>query len=96
MSVKPVLPKWLIKGVVVIGDHRLRLLFQDGTVGDVSFSDREWTGILAPLRDPEKFARVELKWDTLHWAEDDLDMAPEPLYEAAKANGLTPVAPAAA
>src|SRR5947209_8555065 len=30
-----------ISGVAVIGPHKLRLLFEDGTVGDVSFSDRE-------------------------------------------------------
>jgi hypothetical protein len=30
-------------GVIVIGEHELRLLFEDGTVGDVSFEDEEWT-----------------------------------------------------
>ena len=28
-----------VTGVAVIGDHRLRLLFEDGTVGDVDFKD---------------------------------------------------------
>ncbi len=92
---KPVLPPWLIKGVVVIGDHRLRLLFQDGTVGDVSFESREWKGIFEPLRDPARFARVIVENDSVYWPEDDVDMAPEPLYEAAKANALAPVQTAA-
>lgn len=79
----------------MIGEHRLRLLFEDGTVGDVGFENREWKGIFEPLADPERFARVTIKFDTLYWPDDDLDMAPEPLYEAAKANALTPAAAAA-
>jgi hypothetical protein len=33
-----------VTAVEVIGGHRLRLTFEDGTVGDVDFSDRgvEW------------------------------------------------------
>jgi hypothetical protein len=80
-----------------IADHQLRLLFEDGTVGDVSFHGREWAGVLAPLQDADYFARVEVFRGTVHWPQDDLDLAPEPLYAAAKSNGLTrPVAASAA
>ncbi len=90
-------PEWIVKGVVVVGDHRLRLLFEDGTVGDVSFEGRQWPGVLAPLRDPKYFAKVEVLHGTVHWPQDDLDLAPETLYEAAKANTVAqPVAAAAA
>jgi hypothetical protein len=30
------------------GDRVLRLLFSDGTTGDVDFSAKRWTGVLAP------------------------------------------------
>jgi hypothetical protein len=30
----------------VVGEQVLRLLFGDGTVGDVDFSSRRWTGVL--------------------------------------------------
>jgi hypothetical protein len=83
-----------MKGVAVVGDHKLRLLFEDGTVGDVSFEDREWTGIFEPLRDQSRFAKVTIKYGTLYWPEDDLDWAPESLYEATKANSLTPASAA--
>ncbi|TML83699.1 MAG: DUF2442 domain-containing protein, partial [Actinobacteria bacterium] len=39
-----------VSAVEVIGDYRLRLAFQDGTVGDVDFSGREWRGVFEPLR----------------------------------------------
>ena len=44
----------------VIGNHRLRLTFEDGTVGDVDFSDRDWLGVFAPLRDPAYFGSVSV------------------------------------
>lgn len=88
-------PLWDVTGVAVIGEYKLRLLFDDGTVGDVSFVDREWTGVFAPLRDPNEFAKVTLEHGSLCWPDHDLDMAPEPLYEAAKAHALTPAGTAA-
>jgi hypothetical protein len=74
-------PLYDITGVAVIGDHRLRLLFEDGTVGDVSFEDHPWTGVFEPLADPAKFAKVKIDYGTITWPGYGLDMAPEPLYE---------------
>lgn len=74
--------------VEVIGGHDLRLTFEDGTVGEVSFSDDEWTGVFEPLRDPSRFAKVEVEGGTIVWPEDGLDMAPEPLYAEAKQHPL--------
>jgi hypothetical protein len=83
-------PLWDIKGVAVVGDHKLRLLFEDGTVGDVSFENHEWKGIFEPLRDPARFANVTIQYGTLCWPDEGLDWAPEPLYEATKAHSLKP------
>jgi hypothetical protein len=91
-----VLPLVDITGVAVIGDHKLRLLFEDGTVGDVSFAGHDWPGVLEPLRDPKTFATVTADHGTLHWPEYDLDLAPEPLYQEARRNALAlPVSAAA-
>jgi Protein of unknown function (DUF2442) len=72
-----------ITNVEVIGDHELRLTFEDGLVGDVAFGEHEWTGVFEPLRDPERFAKVAIEFGTIVWPQDGLDMAPEPLYEEA-------------
>jgi hypothetical protein len=79
-----------VTAVEVIGEHELRLSFDDGTVGDVSFSDRAWTGVFEPLRDPACFAMVQVdpQFATIVWSEDGLDMAPEPLYAEAKRRPL--------
>jgi hypothetical protein len=73
-----------ITGVQVIDEYQLRLTFEDGLVGDVSFVDREWKGVFTPFRDPARFAEVYVDPDvhTLVWP-NGLDMAPEPLYEKA-------------
>jgi hypothetical protein len=78
-----------VAGVAVIGPYRLRLLFDDATVGDVDFSAQEWTGVFEPLRDPEYFARVRVDPEaaTIVWP-NGLDMAPEPLYEEAQRHAL--------
>lgn len=82
-----------VTDVQVIGDHALRLTFEDGVAGDITFEDHEWTGVFEPLRNPVRFARVTIEDGTLAWPDDGLDMAPEPLYEEACRH---PVSPAAA
>jgi hypothetical protein len=69
-----------VTDVKVIGEHDLRLTFEDGTAGDVSFGDDEWTCVFEPLRDPARFAKVQVEAGTIVWPKDGLDMAPEPLY----------------
>jgi hypothetical protein len=67
----------------------LRLLFSDGTAGDVDFSGERWTGVLSPLNDPAYFAEVTVDPEagTIVWP-GGIDLAPEPLYEQAKAHPL--------
>jgi hypothetical protein len=74
-----------VTAVEVIADFRLRLTFDDGTVGDVDFTGREWPGVLAPLGDPVFFAQVRVDPDagTIAWP-NGVDLAPEPLYEEAR------------
>jgi hypothetical protein len=72
-----------ITAVEVAGDHRLRLTFEDGVVGEVAFGKHEWQGVFEPLRDQRRFERVRIAHGTVTWPEDGLDMAPEPLYEEA-------------
>jgi hypothetical protein len=79
-----------VTGVEVIGQYQLRLTFKDGTVGDVSFADREWKGVFTPFLNPERFTKVTIEFGTLAWPEDGLDMAPEPLYEKACQNQVSP------
>jgi hypothetical protein len=84
-----------VTGVEVVGDHRLRLTFEDGTVGDVDFSTREWRGVLEPLRDPTYFARVRVdpECGTIAWP-NGVDLAPEPLYDEARRNPVQPASSA--
>jgi hypothetical protein len=83
----------VVVGAVVVGDHILRLLFSDGMVGDIDFSAERWTGVLSPLNDSAYFAEVTVDPEagTVVWP-DGIDLAPEPLYEQAKAHPLVAAA----
>lgn len=67
-----------------LGGHRLRLGFDDGTSGEVDFSDEDWGGVFAPLSDQEYFGSVELDEElgTIVWP-NGADMAPETLHRLA-------------
>ncbi len=73
-----------VTSVEVVGPYRLRLAFDDGTVGEVDFTGRQWRGVFEPLRDPDYFARVRVdpEGGTIAWP-NGVDMAPEPLYAEA-------------
>ena len=64
------------------GIHRLHLRFEDGTAGELDFSDEDWSGVFAPLADPGFFARVELDQElgTIVWP-NGADIAPETLHQ---------------
>ncbi len=84
-----------ITAVEVVGDFRLRLTFDDGTVGEVDFAERNWRGVLQPLGDAAYFARVRVdpELGTVAWPEG-IDLAPEPLYEQARRNPIEPASTA--
>ena len=83
-----------ITEVEVLADQQLRLTYADGLVGDVTFEDDHWHGVLAPLAEPDFFARVFVgpETGTITWP-GDLDIAPEPLRESARKNLVTPATP---
>lgn len=64
-----------------VGDHRLRLEFEDGRNGELDFSKEEWAGVFEPLRDPGFFNQVELddELGTIVWP-NGADFASETLH----------------
>jgi hypothetical protein len=70
-----------VTGVRCVGDHRLRLDFDDGSSGELDFSGEDWSGVFAPLAAPEYFAAVELDEElgTVVWP-NGADIAPETLH----------------
>lgn len=70
-----------VTSVEVLGDHRLRLAFEDGAKGQIDASGWEWGGVFEPLRDPAFFAQVKLDAElgTIVWP-NGADIAPETLH----------------
>jgi prevent-host-death family protein len=79
-----------VTAVEVVGDHRLRLTFEDGAEGGVDLSSWRWRGVFEPLADPSYFRQVTLDEElgTIVWP-NGADIAPETLH-AWVARGLKP------
>jgi len=80
-----------VTGVEVIGDHQIRLTFEDGLVGDIDFAGRNWRRVFEPLADQAFFAevRVDPEIGTIVWP-NGVDMAPETLYALASQQSRMP------
>jgi hypothetical protein len=80
-----------VTAVELLGGHRLRLTFDDGSVGDVDVAYLLGRGpVFEPLRDPAYFrqVRVDPEGGTIVWP-NGADVAPETLYAAAHGNRLS-------
>lgn len=67
------------------GGHRIHLVFNDGLQGTVDFSSWLDGPVFEPLQDPAFFQRFFLDGGTVTWP-NGADVAPETLYEHAKAD----------
>lgn len=73
-----------VTDVQCLGGYRLRLRFDDGSSGQIDFSKETWTGVFAPLAEPQYFAMVRLDEElgTIVWP-NGADIAPETLHRMA-------------
>ncbi len=67
------------------GEYRLNLVFNDGVESTVDLADWLEGPIFEPLKDTIYFRRFFLDGGTVTWP-NGADIAPETLYERAKAN----------
>ncbi len=67
------------------GEFRIHLVFNDGVVGTVDFSEWLQGPVFEPLKDSAYFARFFLEGGTVAWP-NGADIAPETLHEQAKAS----------
>ena len=62
-----------------LGQHRIRLSFNDGSGGVVDLAGALDGPVFRPLQDPDAFRRFRLEGHTIAW-ENGADLAPEYLH----------------
>ena len=76
-------PEWVVKSLEFNGGYVLRLKFEDGTVKDFDCSELLGEKIYKPLNNMAFFRQAQALYGTVRWNED-IDIAPEYLYEHGK------------
>jgi len=71
-----------VTSVEPLEGFRLRLTFEDGTVGEIDLTDELWGPVFEPLKDRTLFTQVSVDHEcgTIVWP-NGADFAPEWLHE---------------
>ena len=80
---------WRVASVRALPGHSLWVVFADGTSGRVDVSKLIFganSGVFEVLRNPGVFEQVGVVLGTVTWP-GELDLAPDTMYDALKANG---------
>jgi hypothetical protein len=78
---------WTVTNVTPITNNVLDVCFEDGTRGRVQFESSHLTGVFTALKNPDFFKQVFIQGGAVAWP-DDLDLAPDSMYNEIKAKGI--------
>lgn len=83
---------WRLTSVTVLPDARLRVIFVDGTTGEVHMrafltNPRVEGTVFEPLRNPAVFAQAQIVLGAIHWP-NGADLAPDAMYDAIHERGV--------
>lgn len=79
-------PVWVVKSVVADSDYKLNITFANGEERIYDALPLLEKKIYEPLKDLSLFMSAKVVCDTVVW-NDDIDIAPEHLYECSKPVG---------
>lgn len=88
-AVEPRAP-WRVKHVQALPKWRLRVVFNDGTEGEVDLSCRVHSadaGVFSALVDEQLFASCRIEYGAVVWS-NGLDLAPDAMHKAIREHGV--------
>ena len=90
-TIKHTVP-WRITSVTPVPDARLRVVFVDGTVGEVQMksflsSTKVKGTVFEMLRDPATFTQAQVVLGAVQWP-NGADLAPDAMYDAIHEHGV--------
>lgn len=77
---------WNVTEVEIKKDLTLWVRFADNTSGYVIFSLQFFTGVFAPLKDPQFFKKVFILDGVITWP-GEVDLAPDAMYHEIREKG---------
>jgi hypothetical protein len=80
---------WRVTKAITRPGFRLHVEFVDGTAGEVEMErliKAQNAGVFASLRNPEIFEKVQVENGAATWP-GEIDLAPDAMYDAIRANG---------
>jgi hypothetical protein len=78
---------WDVVDLKIIAPLALLVSFSDGTSGEVRFQTSHLTGVFSALKDFNFFKQAFIDRGAVAWP-DNIDLAPDAMYNAIKANGV--------
>ena len=81
-------PEWTVNALKFRGGYILRLWFEDGSVKDFDCTELLDERVYSPLLNMSFFQQARALYGTVRWNED-IDIAPEYLYEHGKTANST-------
>ncbi|MEN9896403.1 MAG: hypothetical protein RLZZ66_52 [Pseudomonadota bacterium] len=71
----------------VIGELSFTVRFADGLSGTVRFLPSYLYGVFEKLKNPDFFNQLQVANGFVSWGEDEVDLAPDSMYEAISEKG---------
>ncbi len=78
---------WNVTHVTPVANNALEVAFADGTQGRVQFEPSHLTGVFSALKNAVFFDQVFIQGGAVAWP-NDLDLAPDAMYDAIKVTGV--------
>ena len=76
-------PEWVVNALEFRGGYILRLWFEDSSVKDFDCTELLDDKVYSPLRNMSFFRQAQALYGSVRWS-DEIDIAPEYLYEHGK------------
>ena len=71
----------------IVGELSFAVRFADGLTGKVQFLPSYLYGVFEKLKNPDFFKQIKVTEGFVSWGDDEIDLAPDSMYQAISEKG---------